>query len=204
MRDAHNLDLSHDVGCKSRQPKLDYWTIRTWDHACINSRIEVHVRCVEGVLRWDALILWSWFRTYSGCPKGVSRIFNPCSDGKGWNTFPENCCCVFHTSKCRHCLPAMRGSAASVPELDMRCSVVSVHVRCVEFHHADIVPILVFFWDFAVHFLYLLLYCFLSSSIILCCQLLHTFASREWVIGGVVFTPPVRYSRPINDPSVTK
>ena len=22
----------------------------TWDHACINSRVEVHVRCVEGAL----------------------------------------------------------------------------------------------------------------------------------------------------------
>ena len=25
-------------------------TMRTWDHACINSRVEVHVRCVEGAL----------------------------------------------------------------------------------------------------------------------------------------------------------
>ena len=24
--------------------------MRTWDHACINSRVEVHVRCVEGAL----------------------------------------------------------------------------------------------------------------------------------------------------------
>ena len=24
--------------------------MRTWDHACINSRLEVHVRCVEGAL----------------------------------------------------------------------------------------------------------------------------------------------------------
>ena len=24
--------------------------MRTWDHTCINSRVEVHVRCVEGVL----------------------------------------------------------------------------------------------------------------------------------------------------------
>ena len=25
-------------------------TMRTWDHACINSRVEVHVRCVESAL----------------------------------------------------------------------------------------------------------------------------------------------------------
>ena len=24
--------------------------MRTWDHKCINSRVEVHVRCVEGAL----------------------------------------------------------------------------------------------------------------------------------------------------------
>ena len=24
--------------------------MRTWDHACINSRVEVHVRCVESAL----------------------------------------------------------------------------------------------------------------------------------------------------------
>ena len=24
--------------------------MRTWDQACINSRVEVHVRCVEGAL----------------------------------------------------------------------------------------------------------------------------------------------------------
>ena len=24
--------------------------MRTWDYACINSRVEVHVRCVEGAL----------------------------------------------------------------------------------------------------------------------------------------------------------
>ena len=24
--------------------------MRTWDHACINSRVEVHVHCVEGAL----------------------------------------------------------------------------------------------------------------------------------------------------------
>ena len=24
--------------------------MRTWDHACIKSRVEVHVRCVEGAL----------------------------------------------------------------------------------------------------------------------------------------------------------
>ena len=24
--------------------------MRTWDHACLNSRVEVHVRCVEGAL----------------------------------------------------------------------------------------------------------------------------------------------------------
>ena len=24
--------------------------MRTWDHACINSRVDVHVRCVEGAL----------------------------------------------------------------------------------------------------------------------------------------------------------
>ena len=24
--------------------------MRTWDHACINSRIEIHVRCEEGAL----------------------------------------------------------------------------------------------------------------------------------------------------------
>ena len=24
--------------------------MRTWDHACINSRVEVHLRCVEGAL----------------------------------------------------------------------------------------------------------------------------------------------------------
>ena len=24
--------------------------MRTWDHACVNSRVEVHVRCVEGAL----------------------------------------------------------------------------------------------------------------------------------------------------------
>ena len=28
----------------------DYCTMRTWDHACINSRVEIHVRCVEGAL----------------------------------------------------------------------------------------------------------------------------------------------------------
>ena len=50
MRDAHNLGLSHDVVCKSWRPEPDYWTMRTWDHACINSRVEVHVRCVEGAL----------------------------------------------------------------------------------------------------------------------------------------------------------
>ena len=26
--------------------------MRTWDHACINSRVEVHVRCVEGALEY--------------------------------------------------------------------------------------------------------------------------------------------------------
>ena len=50
MRDAHNSNLSHDVVCRSRRPELGYWTMRTWDHACINSRVEVHVRCVEGAL----------------------------------------------------------------------------------------------------------------------------------------------------------
>ena len=24
--------------------------MRTWDHACTNSRVEVHVRCVDGAL----------------------------------------------------------------------------------------------------------------------------------------------------------
>ena len=24
--------------------------MRTWDHACINSRVDVHMRCVEGAL----------------------------------------------------------------------------------------------------------------------------------------------------------
>ena len=24
--------------------------MRTWDHSCFNSRVEVHVRCVEGAL----------------------------------------------------------------------------------------------------------------------------------------------------------
>ena len=24
--------------------------MRTWDHACVNSRVEFHVRCVEGAL----------------------------------------------------------------------------------------------------------------------------------------------------------
>ena len=28
----------------------DSWTMRTWDHACINSRVEVHVRYVESAL----------------------------------------------------------------------------------------------------------------------------------------------------------
>ena len=50
MRDAHNLDLSHDVVCKSWRPGPDYWTMRPWDHACVNSRVEVHARCVEGAL----------------------------------------------------------------------------------------------------------------------------------------------------------
>ena len=105
-------------------------TIKTWllDYSDMGSRVHQFTywgscalcgRC-STVGRTDPLelipnILWM--------SKGVSKIFNPCSDGKGWNTFPENCCCVFHTSKCRHCLPVMRGSAASVPELDMRCSV---------------------------------------------------------------------------------
>ena len=47
MRDAHNSNLSHDVVCKSWRPEPDYWIMRTWDHACINSRVEVHVRCVS-------------------------------------------------------------------------------------------------------------------------------------------------------------
>ena len=50
VRHGHNSNLSHDVVCKSRRPEPDYWTMRTWDHACINSRVEVHVRCVEGAL----------------------------------------------------------------------------------------------------------------------------------------------------------
>ena len=33
-----------------RNSSPDYWTMRTWDHSCINSRVEVHVRCVEGAL----------------------------------------------------------------------------------------------------------------------------------------------------------
>ena len=47
MRDAHNSNLSHDVVCRSWRPEPDYWTMRTWDHACVNSRVEVHVRCME-------------------------------------------------------------------------------------------------------------------------------------------------------------
>ena len=40
-----------------------------------------------------------------------------------------------------------------------------------------------------------------------CSHFVHTFAPRKHVIWGVVFTPPVGYSRPrsaVNDPSVTK
>ena len=50
MRNAHISNLSHDVVCRSRRPEPDYWTMRTWDHTCINSRVEGHVRCVEGAL----------------------------------------------------------------------------------------------------------------------------------------------------------
>ena len=50
MRDADNSKLSHDVVCKSWRPEPDFWTMRTSKHACINSRVEVHVRCVEGAL----------------------------------------------------------------------------------------------------------------------------------------------------------
>ena len=35
MKDAHNSNLSHDVMCKSWRSKPDYWTMRTWDQACI-------------------------------------------------------------------------------------------------------------------------------------------------------------------------
>ena len=30
--------------------KPDWWPMRTWDQACINSRVEVRVRCVESAL----------------------------------------------------------------------------------------------------------------------------------------------------------
>ena len=50
MTDARKSNLSHDVVCKSRRPEPDFWTMRTCDHACINSRVEVHVRCVAGAL----------------------------------------------------------------------------------------------------------------------------------------------------------
>ena len=44
------LKVEPHVVCKSWRPEPDYWTMRTWDHACINSRDEVHVRCVESAL----------------------------------------------------------------------------------------------------------------------------------------------------------
>ena len=31
--------------------------MRTWDHACINSSVEVHVRCVEGALGLGGLVV---------------------------------------------------------------------------------------------------------------------------------------------------
>ena len=49
--------------------------------------------------------------------------------------------------------------------------------------------------------------CVLWSSISSVAKLLHTFTLRKRVISGVVFTPPVGYSRPpsaVNDPTVTK
>ena len=46
MRRARNLSLAMWCG----RPEPDFWTLRTWDHACVNSRVEVHVRCVEGAL----------------------------------------------------------------------------------------------------------------------------------------------------------
>ena len=55
--------------------------------------------------------------------------------------------------------------------------------------------------------LYLLSDCMIWSSLLSCSHLLHTFAPRKRFIWGVVFTPPVGYSRPlsaVNDPSVTE
>ena len=39
-----------DVVCRSWRLEPDYWTMRTSDHECINSRVQVHVCCVEGAL----------------------------------------------------------------------------------------------------------------------------------------------------------
>ena len=54
MRDAHNSNLSHDVVFKSWRPELDYWTMCTWDHACI-----IHVlrfMCAVWKVLWDLVV----------------------------------------------------------------------------------------------------------------------------------------------------
>ena len=57
MRDAHNSNLSHDVVCRSSRPEPDYWTMRTWDHACI-----VHVlrfMCAVWKVLWVLVVTLS-------------------------------------------------------------------------------------------------------------------------------------------------
>ena len=44
--------------------------MRTWDHACINSRVEVHVRCVEGALGLGGHVVTSVVRL-------VARFHHP-------------------------------------------------------------------------------------------------------------------------------
>ena len=57
------------------------------------------------------------------------------------------------------------------------------------FHHADVIPNTDFFPSgFCSSLLYLSSDCILWSSILICSQLLHTFASRERIIKSVVFT----------------
>ena len=59
-RHAHNL--SHDVVCKSWRPEPDYWTMRTWDHACINSRV---VRVLVVTLSLVSCVLSLGFTTHT-------------------------------------------------------------------------------------------------------------------------------------------
>ena len=60
--------------------------MRTWDHACINSRVEVHVRCVESALGLGGHVvigvvrLVAWFHLANAIPSVeffLSVFFSP-------------------------------------------------------------------------------------------------------------------------------